>query len=151
RNATVRFNTCFYNLNSGLRCSVGAADNLIISNEFGFGASFGLYLYKGIDAPKPCDDGHPKGNRFVSNFVHNNAANGIFLTTSDDNVFSGNLFDANNGPLWFINGKRNRLDSNSIPRDVTVRTQGSPSFLSTTILRNQLGVPIQVDPFSAAT
>jgi parallel beta-helix repeat protein len=151
RRETVRFNTCLYNFNSGIRCSVGAADNLIISNEFGYGANFGLYLYKGIDAPKPGDDGHPKGNRYINNFVHHNAGNGIFLTTADDNQFIGNVFDANYGPLWFINGRRNRLDSNSIPRDVIIRTQGNPSFLSSTLIRNQPVSPIQVDAYSAAT
>ena len=151
RRDTVRFNTCLYNLNSGIRFSVGASDNLVISNEFGFGGNYGIYLYKGIDAPQPGDDGRPKRNRLLNNYVHHNAGNGIFLTSADDTIFSGNLFDANNSVLWFINGRRNRIDSNSIPSEVVVRTQGNPSFLSTTMIRNQPRVPIQVDAYSATT
>lgn len=147
----VRFNTCLYNFNAGIRSSVGASDNLIISNEFAYGANFGIYLYKGIDAPKPGDNGHPKRNRYLYNHVHHNNGNGIFLTTSDDNEFIGNVFNANRGPLWFINGQRNRVENNSIAREQVIRTQGNPNFLSSTIIRNQPYAFIQVDAYSAAT
>ncbi|MEY2407615.1 MAG: mannuronan 5-epimerase [Verrucomicrobiota bacterium] len=147
----VRGNTCLYNFNSGIRCSVGASDNLIVSNEFAYGANFGLYLYKGIDAPKPGDDGHCKRNQYLYNYIHHNAGNGIFLTTSDDNAFIGNVFNANYGPLWFINGQRNRIEGNSIARDLVIRTQGNPSFLSSTIVRSQPVAMVQVDAYSATT
>jgi parallel beta-helix repeat protein len=147
----VRNNTCLYNFNSGIRLSVGPTDNLIISNEFAYGANFGLYLYKGIDAPKPGDDGHPKRNRFLYNHVHHNSGNGIFLTTADDNEFTGNVFEANSGPLWFINGRRNRVENNSITRDVVIRTQGNPAFLSSTVVRNQPYALVQVDAYSATS
>lgn len=147
---TVRRNTCLYNFNAGIRLSVGATDNLITENEFGYGANYGIYLYKGIDAPKPGDDGHPKRNRFINNYVHHNTGYGIFLTTADDNTFANNVFDANNLFLWFVNGQRNRVESNSLPRDVTIRTQGNPSLLASTLIRNQPFAPIQLDAYSAA-
>ncbi|MFM1769797.1 MAG: hypothetical protein RJA22_2326 [Verrucomicrobiota bacterium] len=143
-------NVCLYNFNAGIRCSVGASDNLIINNEFGYGANYGIYLYKGIDAPRPGDDGKCRRNRFVNNYVHHNAGYGIFLTTSDENVWQNNVFDANNAILWFVNGQRNRLEGNSIPRDVTIRTQGNPSLLASTIIRQQPYVPLQLDAYSAA-
>lgn len=143
-------NTCLYNFNAGIRCSVGASDNLIVNNEFAYGANYGIYLYKGIDAPRPGDDGHCRRNVYINNYIHHNAGYGIFLTTSDENVWINNVFDANNGVLWFVNGQRNRLESNSLPRDVTIRTQGNPSLLASTILRGQPYAPIQLDSYSAA-
>jgi mannuronan 5-epimerase len=149
--ATVINNKCFGNYNAGIRLSVGASYNLIVSNEFANGASFGLYCYKGIDAPKPGDDGHPRGNRFLNNVVHDNGGNGIFVTTGDQNVFSGNLFYNNNPVFWFVNGQGNRMDSNSIPRDAIVRSQGAPSVPTTTFIRNQPYAPVQVDAYSTTT
>lgn len=149
RRTTVRGNICRQNFNAGIRLSVGAQDNLIENNEFGEGANFGLYLYNGGDLPFPGDDGHPKRNRFINNYVHHNAGNAIFLTTSDDNVFAGNIFEENFGPLRFINALRNRLESNAIPNQTIVNTQGTPDTPSSTIVRNQAAVAIQVDAYSS--
>ena len=146
---TVRSNICLGNVASGIRCSVGAADNLIEGNEFGNTVAFGLYLYRGDDPPAPGDDGHPKRNRFVNNLVHDNGGNGIFVVSGDDNVFTGNRFDANTGPFLFVNGLRNTIDSNSIPLGVVIQTQGNPSSPSTTLIRNQPVVSVQVDAFSS--
>ena len=148
---TVRGNTCLGNGMSGLRCSVGASDNLIVSNEFAFGASMGLYLYKGVDAPKPGDDGRPKRNQFVRNLVHDNLGSGIYVTSADDNSFVANVFAATTGPFWFINSQRSRLDSNSLPNTVSMKVQGMPSLPSTLLVRNEPAVPAQVDPYSSIT
>ena len=151
RRTLVRSNICLGNLNAGIRLSVGAQDNTVEANEFAQGANFGIYLYNGGDKPFPGDDGHPKRNRFINNLVHHNANNGIFLTTSDDNTFLGNVFEANGGALRFINALRNRLESNAIPREVFVYTQGMPDILSLTTVRNQPALSIQLDPFSTAS
>jgi parallel beta-helix repeat protein len=147
----VRGNICLENFNAGIRMSVGAQDNLIENNEFANGANYGLYLYQGGDLPFPGDDGHPKRNRFVNNRIHHNANVGLFLTTGDDNLFAGNIFEANHGPLILENGKRNRFESNAIPREVVVRTTGAPDFLASTFARNQSDLSIQLDPFSTMT
>ena len=146
----VRNNTCLRNFNAGIRLSVGPADNLIENNEFANGGNFGLYLYKGGDLPFPGEDGHPKRNRFVNNRIHHNAGTGLFLTGSDDNVFAGNIFEANNGALTLIEGKRNRFESNAIPREIFVRAQGSPDVLTSVIARNQESFSVQLDVFSTA-
>jgi parallel beta-helix repeat protein len=148
---TVRNNVCLQNLLSGIRLSVGPADNLIENNEFAEGGNYGIYLYKGVDAPFPGDNGHPKRNRFINNSVHHNLGPGIFSTTADDNSFTRNVFDANSTTLWFINGQRNLLESNAIPGNVIVRMQGTPSILTSTIVRNQPALSIQVDSFSTTT
>jgi hypothetical protein len=147
----VRNNTCLGNLLAGVRLSVGPADNTIENNEFAEGGQYGIYLYKGIDAPFPGDNGHPKRNRFVNNSIHHNIGPGIFSTTADDNAFVGNVFDANGTTMWFINGQRNRLESNSIPAATIVRMQGTPSVLTSTIVRNQPALNIQVDNYSTMT
>ena len=147
----VRSNVCLGNVASGIRCSVGASDNVIEGNEFGTSAAFGLYLYKGNDPPAPGDDGHPRRNLFVNNWVHNNANSGIFLTGGDANVFTGNHFEANVGPLLFVNGGANIIDSNAIPDTVIVQTQGSTTAGSTTLIRNQPLANVQVDAYSSAT
>jgi parallel beta-helix repeat protein len=147
----VRGNICLQNFNAGIRMSVGAQDNVIENNEFANGANFGLYLYQGGDLPFPGDDGHPKRNLFINNRVHHNANVGLFVTTGDDNVFAGNIFEANAGALTLINGKRNRFESNAIPREVIVRTTGAPDFLASTIARNQSALSIQLDNFSTMT
>ena len=149
RNNTIRRNTCWNNFKSGIRLSVGAADNLIEENEFAFGENFGLYLYKGGDAPFPGDDGRPKRNRFINNLVHNNSGNGLFLTSADQNVFAQNVFEANYGPLWLINGRYNLLESNTIPREVVARSQGSPNMPTISLIRNQSPISIQVDAYSS--
>lgn len=149
RRTIVRGNTCLRNFNAGIRLSVGAQDNVIVDNEFANGANFGLYLYNGGDLPFPGDDGHPKRNQFIRNRVHDNAGNPVFLTTSDDNAFLGNIFEANAGPLRFITAQRNRMESNAIPREVVVNTQGAPDSPSSTIVRNQPALSIQVDAFSS--
>jgi parallel beta-helix repeat protein len=151
QHSIVRGNTCLRNFNAGIRLSVGSADNLIENNEFGHGANYGMYLYKGGDLPLPGDDGHPKRNRFVNNYIHHNANVALFLTTGDDNVFAGNIMEANFGGLTLINGKRNRFESNAIPRETVVRTQGAPDFLASTIARNQSALSIAVDTFSTVT
>ena len=147
----VRNNTCMGNFVSGIRLSVGPADNLIENNELANSGSFGFYLYKGVDAPFPGDNGHPKRNMFRNNYVHHNAGSGIFLTSADDNSFIGNVFVANANTMWFVNGQRNHFESNSIPSDVTVRMQGTPSVLTSTYVRNQPELSIQVDAYSTTT
>ena len=147
----VRNNTCQRNLLAGIRLSVGPTDNLIENNEFSDGDQYGIYLYKGVDAPAPGDNGHPKRNRFQNNSIHNNVGPGIYLTTADDNTFINNIFDQNGTTMWFINGLRNHLESNSIPAQTTVRMQGTPIALATTYVRNQPALAVQVDNYSTIT
>jgi parallel beta-helix repeat protein len=147
-NTVVRSNVCIGNFTAGIRLSVGASDNLIADNEFAGSPTYGIYLYKGVDAPKFGDNGHCKRNRFVNNFVHDNSGPGIFLTTCDDNVFSQNIFDHNGPLLYFINGQRNQLESNSIPPGVTVRNQGTTALPTSTFARKQPELFIQLDNYS---
>jgi mannuronan 5-epimerase len=146
----VRNNTCLENFNAGIRLSVGPADNLIENNEFAHGGNYGIYLYKGVDVPMPGDNGNPKRNRFINNWVHDNTGHGIFSTTADDNSFIRNIFERNSTLLHFVNGQRNIFESNSVPPGVTLRMQGLPNLLASTIIRNQPALPIQVDNFSTA-
>src|SRR5206468_13121298 len=107
---------------TSVRLSVASAVSLIEVNDLVFSVNFGFYLCSSSDAPMPGDDGRPKRNRFVNNRVHDNASSGIFLTGADENLCTGNAFSANFGPLWFVNARRNRLESNSIPAEILVGT-----------------------------
>jgi poly(beta-D-mannuronate) C5 epimerase len=146
----VRNNVCLENTTAGIRLSVGPADNLIENNEFATGDSYGIYLYKGVDAPAPGDNGKPKRNTFRNNWIHDNAGHGIFSTTADDNTFTRNIFERNTAFIHFVNGQRNIFESNSVPPGVTLRMQGTPSILTSTLIRNQAALPIQVDNYSTA-
>src|SRR3989344_5151016 len=55
---TVRDNMALRNKN-GIRLSVGSSYNLVENNDFGYNNRYGVYLYKGSDAPT-IGDGHPK-------------------------------------------------------------------------------------------
>ena len=146
----VRNNTALENTTAGIRLSVGPADNLIYNNEFADCDSYGIYLYKGVDAPAPGDNGKPKRNVFRNNWIHDNRGHGVFSTTADDNTFTQNIFERNASLIHFVNGQRNIFESNSVPAGVTLRMQGLPNVLTSTIIRNQPALPIQVDNYSTA-
>jgi parallel beta-helix repeat protein len=149
--ALVRNNICQRNFTAGIRLSVGPANNTIEGNEFSGSPNYGIYLYKGVDAPFPGDNGHPKRNIFINNRVHQNTGPGIFLTTADDNTFLGNVFHSNDDTLWFVNGQRNIIDSNTIPTTTQVRLQGLPNLLASAIVRNQPALSVQLDAYSTVT
>jgi parallel beta-helix repeat protein len=151
KRVTVQSNVCLGNFTAGVRLSVGAADNIITDNEFATSPGYGIYLYKGVDAPALGDNGHCKRNTFVNNWVHDNVGPGIFLTTCDDNAFTRNIFDHNGTVSWFTSGQRNLLESNSIPREMLIRTQGTAPLPSSTLARNQPALSIQLDNFSTFT
>ncbi|MCL5097153.1 MAG: right-handed parallel beta-helix repeat-containing protein [Candidatus Omnitrophica bacterium] len=151
RGTTVRGNQCLDNGTAGIRLSVGSADSVIENNESAGNQKYGLYFYKGGDAPRAGDDGRPKRNQFNNNSIHDNLNEGVKLSDADDNSFAGNQF-FNNGPvLRFIRGTGNMLDGNDIPLDVTVKTQGSSSSTATTFIRNQPLINVQVDSYSSVT
>jgi poly(beta-D-mannuronate) C5 epimerase len=148
RNTLVQGNRCLNNGRSGMRLSVGSADNQVDGNEFANNQQYGIYLYQGSDVPHEGDDGRPKRNLFTGNSVTGNLQSGINLTNGDDNRFSGNEF-ANNAPtLRFSQGPRNILDGNTIPGDVTAVTEGSPTLPGLTIIRRHPLIQVQIDDYS---
>jgi len=116
-------------LHAGIRCSVGASDNLIISNDRLRGQLRTLSV-QGIDAPKLGGRRHCKRNQYVNNLVHHNGGQWHLPDQSDDNAFiRKRVSNANYGPVVVHQpDSAIAVDGNSIGRDVVIRTQGNPSF-----------------------
>jgi parallel beta-helix repeat protein len=134
----------------GLRFSVGSSNNLAEGNEIFANKGSGLYFFKGNDAPSS-GDGHPKLNRLINNNVHDNLGPGVKATDSDDNLFQGNQFVANNNEFELRRCLRNIFDGNSFPDNLTVSTAGKTGVAASTIFRNQPRVQVQIDAFSSVT
>ncbi len=149
--ATVTNNVCLGNAQSGVRLSVGGAENLIANNEMADSPSYGVYIYQGSDDPQPGDNGRPKQNQFLQNYIHDNGAEGVKSGDGDNNLYQGNVFAANGPVLRFARGTGNILDGNTIPADVIVKTEGSPSITANTLFHNTPSVRVQVDSNSSVT
>lgn len=104
----------------GIRLSVGSANNLVERNTIANNSSYGIYLYKGSDVPVS-GDGRPKFNRFVGNEIRDSGSYAVNAVDSDDNLFDGNIFRRNGGPLRFERSYRNRV-INSDPSNIKVIT-----------------------------
>lgn len=146
----VRDNVLTGNQRAGLRLDLGSAGNQLQGNSCSSNGLFGIYVYQGADVPQPGDDGRPKRNHFAGNFVESNVSDGINVVDSDDNVFESNVLSGNGGSVHLVRSFRNRLNGNSIPAGVIVKTFGDTTNVSVTYLSNQPLVRVQVDPFSSA-
>lgn len=108
---TVRYNTSEYNKN-GLRTSVGSSENTVENNTLSNNAKYGMYFYKGSDAPTS-GDGRPKLNTFKNNEINFNASEGIKLAQSDANTFESNDINSNGSYAVYIdNSNTNMFDNN---------------------------------------
>ena len=126
---TIRGNTLTGN-QKGLRLSVGSADNLIEDNDLGNNTSYGVYAYKGSDAPVN-GDGRPKRNRFVGNDIHDNGSYAIKMGDSDDSRFEGNRFSSNGyGPL-FERGTGNVITGSDLAAAGRVAAYGKGTSIRT--------------------
>lgn len=116
---TVRNNEALRNLKSGIRLSVGSSENVIEDNIFSDGVRYGMYFYKGSDAPTS-GDGRPKLNTLRRNTVSGNSSVAAKVGESDTNLFEENTFSGNSGSaieLSSANGNTfegNTLTGNSL-------------------------------------
>lgn len=149
--ATVTNNVCIGNAQSGVRLSVGGAENLVGYNELANSPSYGIYIYQGSDDPQPGDNGRPKQNQFLQNYIHDNGAEGVKSGDGDNNLYQANVFAANGPILRFARGSGNVLDGNTIPPEVTVKTEANTNVTANTLIRNTPVVKVQVDSNSSVT
>ncbi len=98
---------------NGIRLSVGSAENIVEDNSFLDSAKYGIYAYKGSDAPT-AGDGRPARNRFADNVIRGSAVNGLKLAQSDENALTGNEFTDNGKELRFEDARRNRFEDNTV-------------------------------------
>jgi hypothetical protein len=80
----------------GIRLSVGSEDNEITGNLFQDSGTYGIYFYKGSDAPMS-GDGRPKRNVFENNEISGGTSYALQLKQADDNIFRNNDFIDNSG------------------------------------------------------
>lgn len=125
----VRDNVFTNNANAGIRFSVGASDNTIENNEIASSGKYGVYFYKGTDAPNPGDDGRPKRNVFLVNNVVGSVQEGVKMTDGDANEFLGNTF-LNNGQttgkkMRFTTSTATVFSNNAVPSDAVLVLTGS--------------------------
>ncbi|MDO8183491.1 MAG: NosD domain-containing protein [bacterium] len=92
----------------GIRLSVGSSNNLIESNDFSDNTKYGLYFYKGNDAPTS-GDGRIKLNTFRNNIVNTNGSMAAKIGQADNNVFVGNEFTGNNSYAAEIKDANNNI------------------------------------------
>lgn len=146
---TVKNNTLTGN-KYGVRLSMGAADNVVDSNEVGTTSKYGLYFYKGTDTPEPGDDGRPKRNTFTNNDVHDVTYDGIKMTDGNDNTFTGNSFTTVGSTFEFLTSPGTKLNNNAIPSSAYVQVKGSSSITGTITFYNQPLIQLKL-PDSYAT
>jgi parallel beta-helix repeat protein len=148
---TVRNNRLLDNARNGIRLSVGAADNTVENNEIADSGKYGVYFYKGSDAPNAGDDGRPKRNVFRNNTIRGSTSDAVNLNDADANTFEGNTFSSNGGSLRFIRGRDNVLSGNTLPSGYYLKLQGTSGIASTATVRNQPVLKLGVDAYSSAT
>ena len=147
----VRNNRLLDNKATGIRFSVGAADNTVESNEIANSGKYGVYLYKGSDAPNAGDDGRPKRNVLRNNIIRGSIVDAVNLGDADANTFSGNSFSANAGVIRFKRGRDNAVSGNTIPSGYYLKLEGTDTFTTTAKVENQAVLKLQVDAYSSAT
>ncbi len=116
----------------GIRLSVGSSDNLFSGNEVEGSRQYALYFYRGSDAPTS-GDGHPRGNTFIDNHIHDNAM-AIKATSADENEFIDNTFADNDSGFQFVDCVGNVLSGNDIPATSRITTKTSSRSEATTII-----------------
>lgn len=79
----------------GLRLSVAASKNVFTNNTVTGSTKYGVYTYKGNDAPDPANgasNGHPADNVFTTNTITGSGAAAVNLNETDGTRFTGTSF-----------------------------------------------------------
>jgi hypothetical protein len=134
---------------------VGAAGNRISGNDFFYNGKYGFYLYQGNDPPEPDDNdpvtaARPRQNSFLENFVQHYGPEAIKVDSGDANEFTVNQFVGTNATLRFITATDNAVINNSFPSNVVVKMAGSTAKRTTTLIKGEPLVTLQLDQFSTA-
>jgi parallel beta-helix repeat protein len=152
----IRNNVCLSNANAGIRFSVGAKDNQVEGNEFGFNGRNGIYLYAGSDPPES-DDEDPtlsnrcRGNTFTNNFVHNYGAEALKVSNGDNNFFVANIFSAATNTLRLDSATNTVFIGNTLPINTLLKAIGSPTNETSVLVMDQPQLDLQLDEYSLAT
>jgi parallel beta-helix repeat protein len=121
----------------GIRLSVGSEDNTLAGNSVLNNTSYGIYFYKGSDAPT-AGDGRPKNNEVTDNTISGNTGGGLKLVESDQNVFLHNQFTGNGGDLRLDKSHNNRLEGNTVSGNPSYGIRLEPGSVGNQILSNTI-------------
>ncbi|MGE3296593.1 MAG: NosD domain-containing protein [Porticoccaceae bacterium] len=151
----IRDNAFTNNGNAGMRFSVGASDNTIENNQIESSGKYGVYFYKGSDAPNAGDDGRPKRNMFLVNTVVGSVQEGVKMTDGDANEFLGNTF-LNNGQttgkkMRFTTSTATVFSDNANPSDAVFVLTGSSSVPTSITFSKQPRINLSINQTSFPT
>ena len=144
---TIEGNTVRGNLR-GVRLSVGSSSNTFTGNTIDASKSYGIYFYKGSDAPVG-DDGRPRNNTFTGNRITGTTGYALRLGEADGNTFTGNTWTGNTSGLYFNGSTGNRVDG--IPDGMTVETYGASGVPARTTLSGFGRAVVKLNPYGTTT
>ena len=148
RNNVVRHNVLKQNL-TGIRFSMGSADNLVEHNEIADNTGRGIAFFRGNDEPSPGDDARPKRNLIRGNTVRDNGAEGLRVRDADFNTFEDNIFLRNATELRFEFALGNVFRDNSVPNNAVLVLRGTPDVQTYVYLANQPGLRLDIDEYNS--
>ena len=155
----IRNNLFLFNDNAGIRVSVGASENVMTNNEFGYSGTNAIFIYKGNDPPEVDDDdpltaGRPKRNLFAGNLIYGSGDEAIKFTSCDENVLRENRFDlfdnTNTTTLRFETSTNNLVLSNSFPAKTLIKLMGNTNTGTVMLIEGQDRVKLLLDSSSTA-
>jgi len=135
-----------------VRLSVGSAGNQVFNNTISQSSSYGVYLYKGSDAPEnSTPSGHPTGNIFTDNTVDTTGSNIVKQSEADGSVFTGNTFTHAGSSVMLELSAGTTFTGNTFDPNQTFKLSGSTSEPSSIVFHGlSTPVKLQLDAFSHA-
>jgi len=98
----------------GIRFSVGSSSNIVENNDLSNNFKYGIFTYKGTDAPT-IGDGRIKSNIFRLNTINSNGFYAAKIKEADYNIFDGNTVESNAKGFYFYydTPKNNEITNNA--------------------------------------
>lgn len=110
----------------GVRLSVGAARNTISRNLIRDSAKYGIFLFKGTDAPTySTSSGRPTGNLFQANTIQGAGSSLVKFTDADGNRVAGAAATGGRGPILLANSAGTVLDAVRLPAGQVIELNAS--------------------------
>lgn len=129
----------------GVRLSVGSARNTISHNVIRGSGKYGIFLFKGTDAPTySTSSGRPTGNVFDTNTIDGAGADVVKFTDADGNRIAGST--ASGAPLVFVNSTDTVLQGVRLPARQQIELVGS----SVTVAEPNAALRLTLDAASTA-
>jgi parallel beta-helix repeat protein len=110
----------------GVRLSVGSARNTISHNVIRDSGKYGIFLFKGTDAPTySTSSGRPTGNLFEANTIDGAGASLVKFTEADGNRIAGSAASGGRGALLFVKSAGTVLQAMRLPAGQAIELTAS--------------------------